>query len=296
MEVNKDEAVRSAQLAAKFAQEGDVEKAKRFLAKSIRLYSTPYATSLLKELESGTFKCKAPCTQSSSAASSSTTSTRPRPTAPSAPRPRPQPEVPVLGKDYTQEQLDLVKRIQTAPTLYDVLGIKRGSDTREDDVKKGYKKVALRMHPDKNKAPGADEAFKRVAHAFSILSDDDKRRQYDMDGEERPQVREDRGHFHRGEGIDPEEIFNIFFGQGFGAGLRQRGGPQRRGFHSMNPHAGPHAHAEGHSEVRQQPPPLIAFILQFLPIILILLTFFMNQSWAPASTQGSQPYYRRYPS
>ncbi|KAK4336520.1 hypothetical protein RND71_044236 [Anisodus tanguticus] len=57
-------------------------------------------------------------------------------------------------------------------------------DATEAEIKKKYRKLALALHPDKNKAPGAIEAFKAVGNAFAVLSDKDKRKQYDMYGSE----------------------------------------------------------------------------------------------------------------
>ncbi|KAI3352921.1 hypothetical protein L3Q82_019502, partial [Scortum barcoo] len=70
-----------------------------------------------------------------------------------------------MGKDY-----------------YDILGIKRGAS--EDDIKKAYRKQALRYHPDKNKSPGAEEKFKEIAEAYDVLSDPKKKDIYDRFGEE----------------------------------------------------------------------------------------------------------------
>ncbi|XP_061536568.1 dnaJ homolog subfamily B member 1b [Phycodurus eques] len=70
-----------------------------------------------------------------------------------------------MGKDY-----------------YDILGIKK--DSSEDDIKKAYRKQALRYHPDKNKSPGAEEKFKEIAEAYDVLSDPKKKDIYDRFGEE----------------------------------------------------------------------------------------------------------------
>ncbi|TDH15957.1 hypothetical protein EPR50_G00014520 [Perca flavescens] len=65
---------------------------------------------------------------------------------------------------------------------YDILGIKKGAS--EDDIKKAYRKQALRFHPDKNKSPGAEEKFKEIAEAYDVLSDPKKKDIYDRYGEE----------------------------------------------------------------------------------------------------------------
>ena len=70
-----------------------------------------------------------------------------------------------MGKDY-----------------YKILGIQKGAT--EDDIKKAYRKLALKFHPDKNKSPGAEEKFKEVAEAYEVLSDKKKRETYDKFGED----------------------------------------------------------------------------------------------------------------
>ncbi|XWV26539.1 DnaJ-like protein [Tupanvirus soda lake] len=66
--------------------------------------------------------------------------------------------------------------------LYDVLGL--SPDASQEDIKKAYKKMAIKYHPDKNHSPEAPEIFKKVAHANEILSDPEKRKIYDQFGEE----------------------------------------------------------------------------------------------------------------
>ena len=56
---------------------------------------------------------------------------------------------------------------------YDILGVDRIAS--EQDIKKAYKKMALKFHPDKNKDPGAEEKFKEIAEAYDVLADTDKR-------------------------------------------------------------------------------------------------------------------------
>lgn len=70
-----------------------------------------------------------------------------------------------MGKDY-----------------YKILGVPKGAS--DDDIKKAYRKLALKYHPDKNKSASAEERFKEVAEAYEVLSDKKKRDVYDQYGEE----------------------------------------------------------------------------------------------------------------
>ena len=65
---------------------------------------------------------------------------------------------------------------------YDTLGIDRQST--DDEIKKAYRKLALKYHPDKNKHPGAEERFKEIAEAYEVLSDSNKRAAFDRYGED----------------------------------------------------------------------------------------------------------------
>jgi DnaJ-class molecular chaperone len=63
---------------------------------------------------------------------------------------------------------------------YQILGVPRGADT--SDIKKAYRKLARKYHPDVNSASGAEEKFKEVNEAYEVLKDDDKRKAYDRFG------------------------------------------------------------------------------------------------------------------
>ena len=64
--------------------------------------------------------------------------------------------------------------------LYEVLGVSR--DATEDEIKKAFRREARKLHPDVNKAPNAEEQFKELNEAYDVLSDANKRAQYDRFG------------------------------------------------------------------------------------------------------------------
>lgn len=138
---------------------------------------------------------------------------------------------------FTTEQKEAVLRVRKcSPThFYDILGLAAARSTVDDSgIKKAYRKLSLLTHPDKNGYVGADEAFKMVSRAFQILSDADKKRQFDQFGGD-PDNRfasagaagggsPFAGFGGRGGGgrqggmfeeeISPEELFRQFFGGG----------------------------------------------------------------------------------
>ena len=63
---------------------------------------------------------------------------------------------------------------------YEVLGVSRNAS--KDEIKDAYRKLAMQYHPDRNKAPDAEEKFKEISEAYAVLSDDEKRQQYDTLG------------------------------------------------------------------------------------------------------------------
>jgi len=114
-----------------------------------------------------------------------------------------------MGKDY-----------------YSVLGVSKSAS--EADLKKAYRKLAMKFHPDKNTSPGAEERFKQIGEAYEVLSDEKRRRIYDQVGEEglKSGVGQagtgGRPNFQGGtytSQADPRETFAKFFGSGGLGGL-----------------------------------------------------------------------------
>jgi molecular chaperone DnaJ len=63
---------------------------------------------------------------------------------------------------------------------YEVLGVQKNAS--KEEIKNVYRRLALQHHPDRNKEPGAEEKFKEISEAYAVLSDDEKRKRYDMYG------------------------------------------------------------------------------------------------------------------
>lgn len=116
-------------------------------------------------------------------------------------------------------------------SLYETLGVAPGAS--EDEIKKAYRRLARKYHPDINKEPGAEEKFKEINAAYEILSDGQKRQQYDAYGDSMfgNQSFHDFARGQGGANFDLNDILNQVFGGGFGGFGGARGG-QNRGFDS----------------------------------------------------------------
>jgi len=68
---------------------------------------------------------------------------------------------------------------------YETLGVSR--DASQDEIKRAYRKLSKKYHPDLNKAPDAEQKFKDISEAYEVLGDADKRAQYDQYGSAGPQ-------------------------------------------------------------------------------------------------------------
>ncbi|HEY5563445.1 MAG TPA: molecular chaperone DnaJ [Clostridiaceae bacterium] len=113
--------------------------------------------------------------------------------------------------------------------FYEVLGIEKGAT--EDEIKKAFRKLAIKYHPDKNQGDKeSEEKFKEINEAYQVLTDPQKKSQYDQYG---------TADFNGGDmggnsgGFDFSDlggfgdIFDSFFGGGGGGGGRRRGGPEK---------------------------------------------------------------------
>jgi len=107
-----------------------------------------------------------------------------------------------------------------AKDYYKALGVSKGAS--DDEIKKAYRKMALKYHPDKNKSPGAENKFKEIAEAYEVLSDSKKKEVYDRYGDDGlrggmgssgggPSAG-NAGNFNYSFHGDPHETFRMFFG------------------------------------------------------------------------------------
>ncbi|WP_135609372.1 molecular chaperone DnaJ [Methanococcoides sp. AM1] len=125
--------------------------------------------------------------------------------------------------------------MSTTRDYYEILGVAK--DASETEIKKAYRKLAMKFHPDKNKDDGAEEKFKEISEAYAVLSDDEKRSQYDRFGHAGIDGRYSTEDIFRNADFggfeDLGDIFGSIFGGGFGGfggfggGGRRRQGPTR---------------------------------------------------------------------
>eukprot|EP00062_Callorhinchus_milii_P007608 gi/632949590/ref/XP_007890240.1/ PREDICTED: dnaJ homolog subfamily B member 14 [Callorhinchus milii] len=176
-----------------------------------------------------------------------------------------------VAKSYTKEQLEGVQRIKRCKDYYEILGLTK--DATDDDLKKAYKQLARKFHPDKNHAPGATEAFKAIGNAYGVLSNPVKRKDYDQYGEKMSASGGNGGfEFHRNyeSDITPEDLFNMFFGGGFPAGNTHAYSNGRARFTSQAPF-----HRTQQEEERGDGG--FSMFIQLLPIIILILVSVMSQ-------------------
>ncbi|KAE9608343.1 putative DnaJ domain-containing protein [Lupinus albus] len=178
-----------------------------------------------------------------------------------------------VAATYSEEQITVIREIRRKKNYYEILGLEK----------------SCTVHPDKNQAPDAEEAFKSVSKAFQCLSNEESKRKYDVSGEDesvyerrvnRQTTRAYNGYYEAD--VDAEEIFrNFFFGGGmtpannfggfrFGAGMGHRLAEQGSGGFNAR------------------------FVIQLLPVLLIILMSFLPSSDPVYTLYRSYPYEHQF--
>ncbi|KAE8714189.1 Heat shock protein DnaJ isoform 2 [Hibiscus syriacus] len=292
MDGNKDDAFKCLKIGKEALDAGDRARALKFLSKARRLDPTLPVDNLISqavERESN----DQPAPESSSATQDHSG------TSPSKPSDQPSirhrsrsngsaasssSSTAAVADSYTEEQIAIVKQIKKKKDYYEILGLEKTCSV--EDVRKAYRKLSLKVHPDKNKAPGAEEAFKAVSKAFQCLSNAESRKTYDLVGSDEPSY-ERRASAYRGGGngfngfydtdFDADEIFRSFFGGMAPANT------QFRTFH-FGPGMGARTGDQGSTGFN------IRTLIQLLPVLLILLLNFLPSSEPLFSLSRSYPY------
>jgi len=314
MEVNKSEAERCRDMGATALRSGQTARAVKLLKKSLSLYPLPGVQALQSQAErklvsesnsnnnstSNNSSSSAPPQRSTSNVSASSTASTNNS------------NINANGRPYTEAQVRMVAEVLKSKeggrgAHYRVLGVNKNAD--DSALKKAYRKLALKLHPDKNASPEADEAFKAVGLAYATLSDSQKRAIYDRYGDEDPDNR-GGGARHGGGGgrggvnfngqdVNPEDIFNMFFGGGMPGGF-QGGGGMPGGFRVYSTGFGGQQRGAGRGrqqqpggqQAQQAAPNVMAQLVQLLPLlVLFFLSFFNFGDQATSNHTGGSNYF-----
>ncbi|KMZ68632.1 Chaperone protein dnaJ 49 [Zostera marina] len=282
MDGNKDAAIRCLQIGKEALEVGDRERAIRFLTKAGRLDPSLQVDDLLASTK-GEGKQNDESTQSGESPQNKKGSH-----GPSLTRRVPPSSASSVTSDstkaYTEEQILIVRKIKKVKDYYQVLGLERNCTT--EDMRKAYRKLSLKVHPDKNKAPGAEEAFKALSKAFQCLSNEESKQRYDLVGSDEPvqHVRRSARNsgfgyngFYEGE-VDAEEIFrNFFFGSMAPANFRH--------FRTAGT-AEPRVHREMHPSSGTN----LRMLLQVLPVLVLILLNFIPSTEPPYGLSWSHTH------
>ena len=283
---NRGEAEKCRDIGNEALRQGQLAKAIKFYEKSLKLYPLSGVDNLKDKAEKMLQKENSSSNNSSSSSSSSSSSPRPT-SSPSSSSQAPSGATNIGSgnRAYTAEQEAGAKKILLLAKKghYDVLGLKRSAT--DSEIKKAYRKLALKFHPDKNSSPSAEGAFKAISTAMDTLSDPQKREIFDSYGNEgvnqmgeghsNPYGRSPfQQQFHRGgvHEMTPDELFGMFFNGPGGHPFKQSFNRRQRQQTEQN-----HDH-------RQQQTQSQGLLQQFmLPILLaILFLFSMNSGEEPS--------------
>ncbi|KAG9347070.1 hypothetical protein AGOR_G00233360 [Albula goreensis] len=281
MEGNRDEAEKCINIATNALAAGDKDKALKFLYKAEKLYPTDKAKVLLDALMkngntagNGTYCRRRENTSESSQSQAEKDS---QGTGGGGAE--------EAAKSFSREQVEGVQKIKKCKDYYEVLGVSK--EASEDELKKAYRKLALKFHPDKNHAPGATEAFKKIGNAYAVLSNPEKRKQYDLTGGEDP-VGQGHSHggfdYHRGfeADITPEDLFNMFFGGGFPSTAAHTYSNGRARYSHQHPN-------HTRRERREERDGGFSMFIQLMPILVLILVSILSHLMV------STPPYSLYP-
>lgn len=304
MEGNKDEAAKCVALAKKAMLAGDFLKAQRLIDKAQRMFPSPesegLAAACAHKLNVGNAASTDANARGAAASSGSKTSYssqpegprqrrgspgRPRDAAPADPRltrSRSAAAASTAAPAHTPEQARLCEVVLKEKCYYSTLGVSK--DASEEVIRKAYRRLALLLHPDKNKAPKAEDAFKKVNRVSSTLLDPQERRTYDLGGPEavegRPQPHVQRAGPAHPDILTAEDLFRVLFGQS----LRDSG----RGYHTRNPRS-QHQHQEHNFHA------LVQFLPMLLLFLMMLLFNMMPQDGNPPPVYYSFRQSREFP-
>ncbi|KAJ4749939.1 DnaJ-like protein [Rhynchospora pubera] len=286
MDGNKDDAIKCLRIGKEALEAGDRTRALKFLTKARRLDPSLPIDDLLSAASSSPSEegsssqppeAEAPTTDaaassSSSPASSSSASVRHRKTDASTKASGNG----TSGGGYTEEQVEIVREIKRKQKdYYQMLSLEKSCTV--EDVRKAYRKLSLKVHPDKNKAPGSEEAFKAVSKAFQCLSNEESRKRYDLVGSDEPVTHRRTATRHRNgyryydeDEFDADEIFRNFFYGGMA--------PATTPFGTFHFQMGrQHGHGGGHGSAGGGGSPM-RMLIQILPVIILLLLNFLPSS------------------
>lgn len=139
-----------------------------------------------------------------------------------------------------------MQKILKTKNYYAIFGVEKTA--KEDEIKRAYKKLALKLHPDKNGAPNAEEAFKKVSKAIQCLTDERKRQIYDTYGDEERAAQAGAQQYQETDFMSANDFFEAFFNGG--------APQQRRRQHDPD------------GDMQRQ------HLFQLLPLLFVLLTAF----------------------
>ncbi|CAH8666255.1 DnaJ (Hsp40), sub B, member 12, variant 3 [Schistosoma haematobium] len=244
MNANKDEAQKCVFIARKRLVTGDRDGAKKFLLKAIKLDPST-------NIEGLEFLVR-PRSRSSSTKKGSQENEGPDSGAESNRNKQP-------DKEFTKTQIDSLRKVLSCKDYYEILGVSRTAS--DEEIKKAFKLHALKFHPDKNRAPGAAEAFKKIKKAYEVLTDPEKRQRYDQYGAEEEQIRAPQVHRHGDTFFQYDaDVFTMFFNGGFPFSQVYRD-------HRHRPHRSRESERESNYFV----------YVQLIPLIILFgLSFFSN--------------------